>query len=55
MLSLKDSSELDDYTYKVCELSGCDSEATEFYESDKMAVDLCYSHFHHILNTEYTY
>lgn len=51
MLELKDTSELDEYTYKVCEISGCDDEATDFYED--RSLNLCYGHYKHILHQEY--
>lgn len=44
MLSLKDPSDLDDYNYKVCEISGCEEEAVEIYEDDTKVIDVCYQH-----------
>ncbi len=52
MLALKDTSELLEYSYKVCEVSGCDEEATDFYESDR-SLDLCFPHYKDIQDRSY--
>lgn len=45
MLGLKDLKELDEYTYKVCEISWCESEATDIFESsDGRIIDVCDLH-----------
>jgi hypothetical protein len=44
MLALKDTSELLEYNYKVCEISNCENEAEDIYETDNRIVDAC--HFH---------
>jgi hypothetical protein len=45
MLGLKDISELDDYIYKVCEISNCENEALDIFESsDDRIIDVCDSH-----------
>jgi|Laugrespbdmm15dd_1035085.scaffolds.fasta_scaffold224197_1 hypothetical protein len=48
MLVIKDTDELLEYFYDVCEVSGCDVEATDFYESDTDALNLCDSHYREI-------
>ena len=53
MLALKDTSELDEYTYKVCEISGCDAEATDFYEEE--ALDLYYNHHRYMIHQEHLF
>lgn len=46
MLGLKDLTELDDYSYRVCEVSSCDYEATEMYTTvEDRTIDLCDSHY----------
>lgn len=44
MLGLKDTSELLEYSYKVCEISGCENEAADIYESDNRIIDACEFH-----------
>lgn len=45
MLGLKDIKELDDYIYKVCEISTCENEANDVFESsDDRIVDVCDLH-----------
>lgn len=44
MLGLKDSSELLEYRYKVCEISGCENEAEDVYETDERIIDACHYH-----------
>jgi nucleoside 2-deoxyribosyltransferase len=44
MLALKDTSELLEYNYKVCEISGCESESADIYESDERTIDACDYH-----------
>ena len=44
MLSLKDTSEILEYSYKVCEISGCENEAEDIYDTDERIVDACHSH-----------
>jgi hypothetical protein len=45
MLGLKDISELDDYLYKVCEISNCENEALDIFESsDDRIIDVCDLH-----------
>jgi hypothetical protein len=44
MLAIKDFDELDGYTYKVCEISSCENEANEIYESDDRIIDVCMQH-----------
>ncbi len=44
MLAIKDNSEIDGYTYKVCEISGCEDEATEIYEDETKVINVCDSH-----------
>lgn len=46
MLALKDLKELDDYIYRVCEISGCEDEAIELYTTqEERVVDLCSVHY----------
>lgn len=45
MFALKDTDELLEYSYDVCEVSACDDESTDFYESDTQALNLCESHY----------
>lgn len=44
MLALKDNSDLDEYTYKVCEISGCEQEAVDIYEDEIKIIDVCNQH-----------
>lgn len=44
MLGLKDPHEVDEYLYKVCEISGCEEEATEIYEDESKVIDVCDQH-----------
>lgn len=53
MLVLKDTHELYEYNYKVCEISGCEDESEELYEHDDTAIDLCHEHYREIRNKEY--
>jgi hypothetical protein len=53
MLTLKDTNELDEYTYKVCEVSACDDEATDFYEEESL--DLCYNHYRYMIHQEHLF
>lgn len=50
MLSLKDTSELLEYNYKVCEISGCEKESIDIYETEERIVDACE---HHLKELEY--
>lgn len=50
MLALKDTDELLGYFYDVCEVSACDEESTDFYESDTQALNLCENHYREISN-----
>lgn len=53
MLVIKDTDELLEYFYDVCEVSGCDTEATDFYESDTHALNLCDGHYREIASNYY--
>lgn len=53
MISLKDKEEVDSYIYKVCELSGCEDIAEDIYESDDVAIDVCYKHYRDLENIQY--
>ena len=53
MISLKDMEELDDYIYKVCEVSDCDEIAECLYESDDKSVNVCYNHYKELSGTQY--
>lgn len=44
MLALKDNAELDEYLYKVCEISGCEEETVDIYEDDFKVIDVCSQH-----------
>lgn len=44
MLGLKDISESLEYNYKVCEISSCENEAEDIYETDERIVDACSFH-----------
>lgn len=46
MLGLKDSKELDDYRYNVCEISACEAECTDIFESasDDRIINVCDLH-----------
>ena len=44
MLALKETSDTLEYNYKVCEISGCENEATDIYETDERIVDACDLH-----------
>ena len=44
MLGLKDPHEVDEYSYKVCEISGCENESTEIYEDESKIIDVCDQH-----------
>lgn len=52
MLALKDTTELMEYSYDVCEISGCETEATDFYESDDISAYLCHGHYRDFLNKQ---
>lgn len=46
MLGLKDLKDLDDYIYRVCEISGCEDEAIEIYTTvEERVIDLCDMHY----------
>lgn len=45
MLALKDTEEMLEYDYKVCEVSNCEDEATDIYNSYDMAIDVCDYHY----------
>jgi len=53
MLILKDTHELYEYNYQVCEVSGCDDESYDLYEHDDTAVDLCKEHYREVRNKDY--
>lgn len=44
MLGIKDNSEIDSYSYKVCEISGCEEESTEIYEDESKIINVCDRH-----------
>ena len=44
MLGVKDNAEIDDYSYKVCEISGCEEESTEIYEDETKIINVCDQH-----------
>jgi hypothetical protein len=44
MLGLKDFSDKDSYGYKVCDISSCENEASEVFESEERIIDVCYDH-----------
>lgn len=50
MLVLKDTDELLGYTYDVCEVSGCEEEAVNFYELQSTGVNVCDIHYKEIDN-----
>lgn len=52
MFAIKDSAELDEYTYKVCEISGCETEADELYEGDR-TIDVCTYHYRELEKHSY--
>lgn len=46
MLALKDLKDLDEYAYRVCEVSACDEEAIDIYTTvEERVIDLCQSHY----------
>jgi hypothetical protein len=45
MLGLKDIKDSDDYNYKVCEISSCEEEGTDIYETDERIIDVCDMHY----------
>jgi hypothetical protein len=54
LLGLKDYSELDEYNYKVCEISSCEEEATElFTDEETRIIDVCYKHSIQLENNRY--
>lgn len=55
MLGLKDINEVIEYNYRVCEVFGCDEEATEFLERDLRSIDVCLVHYIEIQRNYYTY
>lgn len=55
MLALKDPIDLDDYTYNVCEISGCDEEATDLYEDEDYIVNVCDKHYRELDNNRYSW
>jgi hypothetical protein len=55
MIGLKDYAELDQYNYKVCEVSACEEEATELYTEDDRIIDVCYSHSKHLENNRFSW
>ena len=45
MLAIKDSADLYEYNYKVCEILSCENEADDIYETDEnRIIDVCDSH-----------
>lgn len=50
MLALKDTDELLEYFYDVCEVSGCEHEATDFYELEAGGINVCDVHYREIDN-----
>ena len=44
MLALKDTSDLLEYNYKVCEISSCENEADDIYETEEKIIDACPFH-----------
>ena len=44
MLGLKDPQDLDEYNYKVCEISSCEEEAVDIYEDESRVIDVCLQH-----------
>lgn len=55
MIGLKDYAELDEYNYKVCEVSSCEEEATDLYTEDDRIIDVCYSHSRHLENNRFSW
>ena len=53
MLGLKDYQELDDYNYKVCEISSCEEEADDIHETEDRIIDVCMSHYRQLENSHY--
>jgi len=53
MLGLKDIDEVIEYNYRVCEVYGCEQEATEFYERDTRNIDVCLTHYREIQRYSY--
>lgn len=53
MLGLKDIDEVIEYNYRVCEVFGCEAEATEFFERDTRDIDLCLMHYREIQRSYY--
>jgi hypothetical protein len=46
MLGLKDLKDLDEYIYRVCEISSCEYEATNIYTTmEDRVIDLCDIHY----------
>jgi hypothetical protein len=50
MLALKDTSEQLEYNYKVCEISSCENEAEDIYETEERIVDACHLHLRELEN-----
>lgn len=57
MIGLKDYAELDEYNYKVCEVSSCEEEATDLYtdSDEERIIDVCYSHSRHLENNRFSW
>lgn len=46
MLGLKDRSQVEEYLYRVCEISFCESEAEDQFETTEgKVIDLCHLHY----------
>jgi hypothetical protein len=50
VLALKDTIELLEYFYNVCEVSGCEQEASDFYELEDSGINVCDVHYKEIDN-----
>lgn len=51
MLELKDTSELLEYGYKVCEIFNCENESYDVYElEDEKIIDACPKHLRELDN-----
>lgn len=52
MLNIKDANELEQYSYKVCEILYCDEEFIDIYETDDLVIDVCESHLRQLYRSE---
>lgn len=56
MIFLKDYLEADEYNYKVCEVSLCEAEAHDVYETQEdRIIDVCHEHYTQLENNRYTW